>query len=52
MIRRRTALAAVGLAALPDIREKLLSVARLAHHQPTAEFARQVDDDKLDIKLE
>ena len=43
------------------MKEKLLLVAQYAHHQPPAEFARQVGDDKvffaallkeLDIKLE
>jgi tripartite-type tricarboxylate transporter receptor subunit TctC len=49
------------IAAMPDIKEKLLLVAQSAHYQSTAEFARQVGDDRtffatllkeLDIKLE
>ena len=49
------------IAALPDIKEKLLLVAQTAHHQSNTEFARQVADDKLyfaalikelDLKLE
>jgi tripartite-type tricarboxylate transporter receptor subunit TctC len=49
------------IAATPDMKEKLLLVAQYAHHQSTADFARQVADDRaffaallkqLDIKLE
>ena len=49
------------IAATPDMKEKLLLVAQYAHHQSTADFARQVVDDRaffaallkqLDIKLE
>lgn len=49
------------IAAEPSIKEKLLLVAQYAQHQPTAQFAQQVADDKaffaalikeLDIKLE
>jgi tripartite-type tricarboxylate transporter receptor subunit TctC len=49
------------IAATPDMKAKLLLVAQYAHHQSTADFARQVADDRtffaallkqLDIKLE
>jgi tripartite-type tricarboxylate transporter receptor subunit TctC len=49
------------IAAMPDIRQKLLLVAQYAQHQGAAEFGRQVESDKaffaalmkeLDIKLE
>jgi tripartite-type tricarboxylate transporter receptor subunit TctC len=49
------------IAATLDMKEKLLLVAQYAHHQSTADFARQVADDRaffaallkqLDIKLE
>lgn len=52
---------AAKAAALPDMKDKLLSVAQLARHQSTADFTRQVSDDRaffvalikeLDIKLE
>jgi tripartite-type tricarboxylate transporter receptor subunit TctC len=35
------------IAAEPDIRQKLLSVAQTAHAQPAAGFSRQVADDKI-----
>ena len=60
-IADRLSQAAAQIAAEPDLREKLLLVAQVAHHQSPAEFARQVADDRvffaqlmkdLDIKLE
>ncbi|MFO1081769.1 MAG: tripartite tricarboxylate transporter substrate binding protein [Reyranellaceae bacterium] len=53
--------AVARIAAEPDMKDKLLLVAQFAHHQPPADFARQVADDRvffagllkeLDIKLE
>jgi tripartite-type tricarboxylate transporter receptor subunit TctC len=60
-IVRRLSDETAKIAALPEIKEKLLLVAQNAHHQSDAEFARQVRDDQayfaallkeLDIKLE
>lgn len=60
-ILRRLSDEAAKIAALPEIKEKLLLVAQIAHHQSDAEFARQVRDDQayfaallkeLDIKME
>lgn len=60
-IARRISDEVARIAAEPSIKEKLLLVAQYAHHQPTAQFAQQVADDKaffanlikqLDIKLE
>lgn len=60
-IVRRLSNETAKIAALPEIKEKLLLVAQNAHHQSDAEFARQVRDDQayfaallreLDIKLE
>ena len=60
-ILQRLSDATAKIAALPEIKEKLLLVAQIAHHQSDIEFARQVRDDQayfaallkeLDIKLE
>ncbi len=60
-IAARLSQAAAALSAEPQMKEKLLLVAQVPHHQSPAEFARQVADDRvffaqlmkdLDIKLE
>lgn len=60
-ILRRLSDEAAKIAALPEIKEKLLLVAQIAQHQSDVEFRRQVRDDQayfaallkeLDIKLE
>lgn len=60
-IAERLSQAAARISAEPEIRERLLLVAQVAHHQSPADFARQVADDRvffaqlmkdLDIKLE
>jgi tripartite-type tricarboxylate transporter receptor subunit TctC len=58
---QRISAEAAKAAAEPDVREKLLGVAQLAHHQSPADFGKQVSEDRiffaglikeLDLKLE
>jgi tripartite-type tricarboxylate transporter receptor subunit TctC len=60
-IAERLSQAAARIAAEPEMKEKLMLVAQVPHHQSPADFARQVADDRvffaqlmkdLDIKLE
>lgn len=60
-IIKRMSDTAAEVAAMPDMKEKLLMVAQNVHHQSNVDFARQVRDDQayfakllkdLDIKLE
>ncbi|CAN5855289.1 tripartite tricarboxylate transporter substrate binding protein [soil metagenome] len=46
-IARRISDEIARIAATPDMKDKLLLVAQYAHHQSTADFTKQVADDKL-----